>query len=223
MVAPLVAAGLITGGSALAAGALESFGQAETNKTNREIAREQMAFQERMSSTAYQRSMADMKKAGLNPMLAYEQGGSSTPPGAGAVMQNALAGASKGLSTSALQAYSLKKDLELADAQVKTQSSLRELQDTQKNREIATARQINAQADIAEANKIPAQLSAEMYKENPWLIKAEKIAEYLLPAMRTGATVYGINKATKGLGNGPSNEDRKKWDNPDNWERPSKK
>lgn len=79
--------------SGLAGGALSYYGARSANKTNLRIAREQMGFQERMSNTAYQRSMEDMRSAGLNPILAYNQGGASSPGGASATMQNEFSGA----------------------------------------------------------------------------------------------------------------------------------
>lgn len=85
---PITGGALITGGASLAGGFFSSQGQKDTNKANLKIAREQMAFQERMSNSSYQRAMADMKLAGVNPMLVINKGGASTPGGASATMSN---------------------------------------------------------------------------------------------------------------------------------------
>jgi len=71
-------------------GGLSFLGQQGANKTNMDIAQNQMNFQQQMSNTSYQRAVADMQAAGLNPMLAYGQGGASTPSGAGTQVQNKL-------------------------------------------------------------------------------------------------------------------------------------
>lgn len=104
---PLAAAAL-TGGA-------NYYGQVQANSANQAMAQQQMAFQDRMSSTAYQRAVADMEQAGLSPMLAYSQGGASTPAGATAEMHNALGPAA----SSALQAMQTVQGLEQTQAQIK--------------------------------------------------------------------------------------------------------
>ena len=69
---------------------LDWFGQNSANEANKQLSRDQMAFQERMSSTAHQREVQDLEAAGLNPILSAGGGGSSSPSGAAIPMQNAI-------------------------------------------------------------------------------------------------------------------------------------
>lgn len=56
----------------------------QTQDFNASQAQVNRDYQTQMSNTAYQRATADMKAAGLNPMLAYSQGGASQPSGSSA-------------------------------------------------------------------------------------------------------------------------------------------
>ncbi|WNK14988.1 MAG: DNA pilot protein [Microvirus sp.] len=74
----------------LISGGLSLIGGSQANASSAKSVQSQQDFQADQSSTAYQRAMADMKAAGLNPMLAYSQGGASTPSGANYTAQDAI-------------------------------------------------------------------------------------------------------------------------------------
>ena len=186
--------GLLAAGGALAGGVMNMFGQHETNKSNRAIADAQMAFQERMSNTSYQRGMADMEKAGLNPMLAYSQGGASAPQGASAVMGNSLGELGKGVS-SASQSYATVKNLS-ADTNLKEVGS--DVSQTQKLVNIATANKIQAEAQAIRATIPEKSTKGKLWKigeDAVDFLKAKK--DVLMDAFKnsTGSSYGGSHSA----------------------------
>jgi len=82
---------------AIAAG-INLLGGIARNKASAAAARDQMSFQRKMSDTAYQRQVADLKAAGINPMLVSRLGGASTPAGAMPQFENVGASASSAFS-----------------------------------------------------------------------------------------------------------------------------
>lgn len=69
-------------GAALISGGLSYLGSRQSARMSQASAREQMAFQASQTGTGYQRAIADMKKAGLNPMLAAKLGPAASGSGA---------------------------------------------------------------------------------------------------------------------------------------------
>ncbi len=92
-----MAGGAVAGG--IIGGLIGLGSTAMANKASRREAQKNRDFQERMANTAYQRGMADMKKAGLNPILAYRQGGAGTPVGATGQVHDYAGGLAKGVSS----------------------------------------------------------------------------------------------------------------------------
>ncbi|QXP08450.1 MAG: DNA pilot protein [Arizlama microvirus] len=136
---------------AIASGIAGVMGQKSANDANKKMSREQMAFQERMSNTSWQRGVADMKAAGINPMLAVSQGGASSPQGSQSTSQNEYGGLTDSVSKGV---GSAKEILAFKSALAKTQ------QDTETSK--ANADLLKEQSNLAHVNTANAAVQGQL-------------------------------------------------------------
>lgn len=144
--------GLISGGSSLIGGIMGNNSQQEMARQNNQwnflMQLQNQAFQMGMSSSAYQRGVADMKAAGLNPAMMFGGSGgpASTPPGSMSsgtmpIVRDVIGPAVD----SAMRAFGLKSEVALREADVENRQATNSLiqQQTQKTADEAA----NVRAD----------------------------------------------------------------------------
>lgn len=202
-----IAAAAIAAGAGLVGGILTNKSnrdmQDEANEAARRESQLNREWMEKMSNTAWQRGVADMKAAGLNPMLAFSQGGASTP--SGSVAQQSASRAEdaigKGLS-SAMAVAQFDRELKATDSQVALNDASRIAKETESVLNASSAKQQDAAAKRQEAEAVNLAIQNEKDKAGLPAAKQQAVADYKRAQFDTAASKYDsiVNRGLNLLG-----------------------
>ena len=171
-------------------------------------AQKQMKFQREMSNTAIQRQMADMRKAGINPILAGKYGGASTPSGASYSIPNigsAAVEGYKGVSAAKqMQAQTkvAKQQVELTKANVS-----KVLQDTEFGRVLHSERWQRLFATMSPENVAASTLAVlngvnieRVLKQHPTFHRGN-LEQFLRDVAQQRSVIFRETEGLESLGN----------------------